>query len=97
MLRRLEPIGNYRSLTKGFWPNGLPLGRRSVIYGHNGSGKSSFASLLLERSCGRTSLGRDIPSVSDRAGPRLPLPFLRRSGSNGIFHNSSTELPHPPS
>jgi wobble nucleotide-excising tRNase len=55
MLRRLEPIGNYRSLTKGFWPNGLPLGRRSVIYGHNGSGKSSFASLLLEIATDDTS------------------------------------------
>ncbi len=48
MLRRLEPTQPYRSLSKGFWPDALPLGRRTVIYGHNGSGKSSFASLLLE-------------------------------------------------
>lgn len=48
MLRRLEPKTTYRSLSKGFWPSALPLGRRSVVYGHNGSGKSSFASLLLE-------------------------------------------------
>lgn len=48
MLRRIEPVRSYRSLTNGFWPNGVPLGKRSVIYGHNGSGKSSFASLLLE-------------------------------------------------
>ncbi|WP_017200715.1 AAA family ATPase [Arthrobacter sp. M2012083] len=48
MLRRLEPTHSYRSLSKGFWSNTLPLARRSVIYGHNGSGKSSFASLLLE-------------------------------------------------
>lgn len=48
MLRRLEPFDVYRSLSKGYWPPHLPLGRRSVIYGHNGSGKSSFATLLLE-------------------------------------------------
>ncbi|MGB3520303.1 MAG: AAA family ATPase [Mycobacterium sp.] len=55
MLRRLEPIDNYRSLSKGYWPSELPLGRRSVIYGHNGSGKSSFASLLLEIATDGTS------------------------------------------
>ncbi|REK78052.1 hypothetical protein DVG80_32620 [Rhodococcus erythropolis] len=48
MLRRLDPTTAYRSLSQGFWPTALPLGRRSVVYGHNGSGKSSFASLLLE-------------------------------------------------
>lgn len=48
MLRRLEPTKSYRSLSRGFWSNTLPLAKRSVIYGHNGSGKSSFASLLLE-------------------------------------------------
>lgn len=48
MLRRLDPKTSYRSLSKGFWPPALPLGGRSVVYGHNGSGKSSFASLLLD-------------------------------------------------
>lgn len=48
MLRRLDLKASYRSLNPAFWPNDMPLGRKSVIYGHNGSGKSSFASLLLE-------------------------------------------------
>lgn len=48
VLRRLDVKASYRSLHAGFWPPVMPLGKRSVIYGHNGSGKSSFASLLLE-------------------------------------------------
>ncbi|NDK90418.1 AAA family ATPase [Gordonia desulfuricans] len=48
MLRHLDLTTAYRSLAKDFWPAALPLGSRSVVYGHNGSGKSSFASLLLE-------------------------------------------------
>jgi len=55
MLRRLEPTDSYRSLRRGFWPIDLPLGRRSVIYGHNGSGKSSFATLLFEIASEETS------------------------------------------
>lgn len=56
MLRRLEPATPFRSLSRGFWPTDLPLGRRSAIYGHNGSGKSSFASLLLEIASDATSV-----------------------------------------
>src|SRR5690606_10068683 len=29
------------------WPDDLPLGRRTVVYGHNGSGKSTLSELLL--------------------------------------------------
>lgn len=47
MLRRLDLKTRYRSLNKGFWPEDLPLGKRTVIYGHNGSGKSAFSELLL--------------------------------------------------
>lgn len=39
--------GPWRSLDPGFWPDVLPLGCRSVIYGHNGSGKSTLSELLL--------------------------------------------------
>lgn len=57
MLRRLDLSDSYRSLSKGFWPTAVSLGKRSVIYGHNGSGKSSFASLLLEIASNETSTG----------------------------------------
>lgn len=48
MLRRLEVKAPYRSLDPDFWPIDVPLGKRTVIYGHNGSGKSTLSELLLE-------------------------------------------------
>lgn len=47
MLRRLDTTAAWRSLGQGFWPQGIPLGKKTVIYGHNGSGKSTLAELLL--------------------------------------------------
>lgn len=54
MLRKLDLKGPWRSLDKDFWPDDLPAGCRTVVYGHNGSGKSTFSELLLnlsESSC----------------------------------------------
>jgi len=47
VLRRLDLKSQWRSLDSDFWPDNLPLGSRTVIYGHNGSGKSTLAELLL--------------------------------------------------
>ncbi|MCW2754806.1 MAG: hypothetical protein JWQ32_2217 [Marmoricola sp.] len=47
MLRRLDLKAPWRSLDTGFWPDDLPLGCRTVVYGHNGSGKSTLSELLL--------------------------------------------------
>lgn len=47
MLRRLDVVDQWRSLDSGFWPDDVPLGCRTVIYGHNGSGKSTLSELLL--------------------------------------------------
>lgn len=57
MLRRLDLKSPWRSLDRGFWPNDLPLGKRTVIYGHNGSGKSTLAELLLSLSEGQAATG----------------------------------------
>lgn len=47
MLRRLDVKDSWRSLDMGFWPDGLPLGCKTVVYGHNGSGKSTLSELIL--------------------------------------------------
>uniref|UniRef100_UPI0022E5AF14 AAA family ATPase n=1 Tax=Microbacterium maritypicum TaxID=33918 RepID=UPI0022E5AF14 len=47
MLRRIDLNEPWRSLGKSFWPEDLPLGPRTVVYGHNGSGKSTLSELLL--------------------------------------------------
>lgn len=52
MLRHIEIKKRWRSLGKDFWPNDLPAGKKTVIYGHNGSGKSTFSELLLHLSEG---------------------------------------------
>lgn len=48
MLRRLDVKDAWRSLDRGFWPADVPAGRKTVVYGHNGSGKSTVAELLLD-------------------------------------------------
>lgn len=55
MLRRIDLKAPWRSLDQGFWPDDLPLGCRSVVYGHNGSGKSTLAELLLGLAEGSSS------------------------------------------
>ena len=57
MLRRVELESPWRSLDKGFWPDGLPSGRRTVVYGHNGSGKSTLSELLLTLADGACATG----------------------------------------
>lgn len=47
MLRRLDVKAPWRSLNTGFWASDFPLGKRTIVYGHNGSGKSTVAELLL--------------------------------------------------
>ncbi|MFV8161066.1 AAA family ATPase [Mycobacterium sp. 134] len=47
MLRRIDVKAPWRSLTTGFWASDFPLGKRTIVYGHNGSGKSTVSELLL--------------------------------------------------
>lgn len=57
MLRRLDVKASWRSLDSGFWPEDLPAGCKTVVYGHNGSGKSTWSELLLSLAEGSSATG----------------------------------------
>lgn len=57
MLRRLDVKAPWRSLNAGFWASDFPLGKRTIVYGHNGSGKSTVAELLLSLAESRSATG----------------------------------------
>jgi wobble nucleotide-excising tRNase len=80
MLRRLNLNGPWRSLDKNFWPDSDPLGRRTVVYGHNGSGKSTVAELLLS-----VAEGSSAAEVvwQDETGQRTRV----RAGGTGPSHS----------
>ncbi len=84
MLRRLDLKTPWRSLDKDFWPDDLPLGSRTVIYGHNGSGKSTLAELLL-----RVAEGAGVPGVvwehEDKRQSLLGLGSASPSPSMAVF------------
>lgn len=81
MLRRLDLKDPWRSLDSGFWPDDLPLGCKTVVYGHNGSGKSTLSELLLSLAEGAGATGviwedetKQRTSVS--AGGAAPSPSM---------------------
>ena len=63
----------YRSLGPGFWPSSIAFGKRTVIYGHNGSGKSTFSDLLLEIAMGLVE-ERPVKEAFVRHQTRVPNP-----------------------
>lgn len=81
MLRRLDLKASWRSLDPGFWPEDLPLGNRTVVYGHNGSGKSTVAELLLTLADGQAATeiiweNEDGQHTKVRAGTAGPSPSM---------------------
>jgi wobble nucleotide-excising tRNase len=81
MLRRLDLKDPWRSLDKGFWPEDLPLGCRTVVYGHNGSGKSTLSELLLGLAEGASTTDvvwehEDKQRTTVRTGGMSPSPSM---------------------
>lgn len=74
MLTRLQLRRSFRSLTADTFPTGVHFGKRTVIYGHNGSGKSSIAELLYqisEKTCTESYVwyGASIPRSGTKDSP----------------------------
>lgn len=81
MLRRLSLKDPWRSFDNNFWPDDLPLGRKTVVYGHNGSGKSTFSELLLSlaEGAGATDViweDESMHSTKVDAGGAAPSPSM---------------------
>ncbi|MDQ1250275.1 MAG: hypothetical protein QG597_4654 [Actinomycetota bacterium] len=84
MLRRLDLKNSWRSLDAGFWPDNLPLGRKTVIYGHNGSGKSTLSELLLSLAEGKCCTDV-IWENEDSERASVPLDGTSPSVSMAVF------------
>lgn len=97
MLRRLDVKAPWRSLNTGFWPSDFPLGKRTVIYGHNGSGKSTVAELLLSLSESSSATGivwedEEGHKTTVRAGGTSPSPRMAVYTRRWVEENLSAFL-----
>ncbi|MBU8580000.1 AAA family ATPase [Brevibacterium luteolum] len=71
MIGNVKLHGRFRSLTPDTFENGAKFGKRTVIYGHNGSGKSTFAELLHQVGDGVCA---EPISFVDESQKRVKLP-----------------------
>lgn len=84
MLRRIDLRDSWRSLENGFWPADLPLGCKTVVYGHNGSGKSTLSELLLSLSEG-ASAARVVWEHEDKRRTNVDIGDASPSASMAVF------------
>src|SRR5690625_1080187 len=97
MLRRLDVKAPWRSLNTGFWSSDFPLGKRTIVYGHNGSGKSTVSELLLslaESSSATGVIWEDEKGYKTavRAGGNSPLPHMAVYTRRWVEENLSAFL-----
>jgi len=97
MLRRLDVKAPWRSLIPGFWADDFPLGKRTIVYGHNGSGKSTVSELLLslaESSSANGVIWEDEKGrkTTVRAGGTSPSPHMAVYTRKWVEENLSAFL-----
>lgn len=97
MLRRLDVQAPWRSLNTGFWASDFPLGQRTILYGHNGSGKSTVSELLL--SLAESSSATDViwedengHKTTVRTGGTSPSPHMAVYTRKWVEENLSAFL-----
>lgn len=77
MLANLTTTESFRSLDQNSFPKDTPFGTITVLFGHNGSGKSSLATLLYDLSegqCTQNLVWQDEHGNRNRLSPGDPLP-----------------------
>ncbi|MDO3013314.1 AAA family ATPase [Mycobacteroides abscessus] len=97
MLRRLDVKAPWRSLNTGFWASDFPLGKRTIAYGHNGSGKSTVAELLLSLADSNSATGvvwedEKGHKTTVRAGGTSPSPHMAVYTRRWVDENLSAFL-----
>lgn len=97
MLRRLDVKAPWRSLNTGFWASDRPLGKRTIVYGHNGSGKSTVAELLLSLAESSSAAGvvwedEKGHKTTVRAGGTSPSPHMAVYTRRWVEENLSAFL-----
>lgn len=97
MLRRLDVNSPWRSLSTGFWASDFPLGKRTIVYGHNGSGKSTVAELLLSLAESNSAVGviwedEKGHKTTVRAGGTSPSPHMAVYTRKWVEENLSAFL-----
>lgn len=82
LISQLKLKGKFRSLGESTFQENTRFGKRTIIYGHNGSGKSSLAELLYQISKG----GPDVElTIRDKEGKSIEAPADRNNLSMGLF------------
>lgn len=97
MLRRLDVKAPWRALNTGFWASDCPLGKRTIVYGHNGSGKSTVSELLLSLAESSSAAGviwedEEGHKTTVHAGGTSPSPHMAVYTRRWVQENLSAFL-----